>query len=322
MNPSSPHPPPVPGAAQTAPVPPLDVLPGYKPSGGIGPLSWPLIFVTCLLAPGLTAWIYDKTLHFGTGIFSSMWAVLIGAGLLGALTGTAFFPAIHFGKIRSVNLAATLAGLAGLLAFSIALGQEASAHRGEITHARAQAVRVPGQTTAPKNTSRLDLTRQYLDLRAQSGLEVSGRRGRGASINGGMFWALLGIEGLLSCIAAALVAYFAAGRRFSEERNRWFISKTPYNVLPRDVPAIVQAASARDWAGVAQIANTSKDPNFKEFKPPLIIHYVPEKSGGILEIRAIADPKKPVATVFESELSNAELQIVWPAFPAPGGASP
>ncbi len=102
----------------------------------------------------------------------------------------------------------------------------------------------------------------------------------------------------------------------------FFISKTPYNVLPHDVPALVQAAQSRDWARVAQIAAASKDPNFKEFKPPVAVHYVPEKPGGILEIRAIADPRQPVATVFESELSDVELRVVWPAFPAPGGASP
>ena len=214
--------------------------------------------------------------------------------------------------MRNANLAAFIGLLAGLAAFSIALAVEADSHRAEIAQARAA-----GLIGTEAATSRLGLTQNYLQTRAQTGLEVTGRRGRGANISGTMFWALLGIEALLSAIAAILVMYLLAGRRYSEERNRWFISKTPYNVLPHDVPALVEAAQNRDFASVAQIAAASKDPNFKEFKPPVTIHYVPEKAGGILEIRAIADPKKPVATVYESELSNAELQTVWPAFPAP-----
>lgn len=298
----------------------LTALRGYKPSGKVGPMGWPLILVTFLMAPGLAAFLYDKTAHFGMGLFSSMWTVLIGAALLGALIGAAFFPAIHFGKVRNANLAALVGCLAGLIAFSMALSQEASAHRAAVVSASAP--QTTSDATQVQAESPITATRQYLEQRAQSGLEVTGRRGRGANINGKMFWALLGIEALLCAIAATLVMYFAVGRRYSEERNCWFISKTPYNVLPHDVPAIVQAANARDWSRVAQIAAASKDPNFKEFKPPLVVHYVPEKPGGILEIRAIADPKQPVATVFESELSNAELQTVWPAFPAPGGASP
>ncbi|HEX9995953.1 MAG TPA: hypothetical protein VGB45_02330 [Abditibacterium sp.] len=294
---------------------PLVAVPGYKPSGAVGPLSAPLVFATSLVVPPLAAFLYDKTAHFGTGLFSSMWTVLIGAALLGALTGAAFFPAIHLGKMRNANLAAFIGLLAGLAAFTMALGIEATEHRDEVSRARTVAAQSGVATTFPAQ-SRLDLTREYLGLRAESGLQVTGRRGRGANINGSMFWALLGIEGLLSAIAATLVMYFSAGRRYSEERNRWFISKTPYNVLPHDVPAIVEAAQNRDFAGVAQIATASKDPNFKEFKPPITIHYVPEKAGGILEIRAIADPKKPVATVYESELSNEELKTVWPAFPA------
>ncbi len=97
----------------------------------------------------------------------------------------------------------------------MALSQEAQSHRGQVQGGRA--------ATTPQSESPIATTRQYLEQRAQSGLEVSGRRGRGANISRGMFWALLGIEGLLCAIAATLVMYFAAGRRYSEERNRWFI---------------------------------------------------------------------------------------------------
>jgi hypothetical protein len=69
-----------------------------------------------------------------------------------------------------------------------------------------------------------------------------------------------------------------------------------------------------------QIAKTSKDPQFKEYKPAITVYYVPDKPGGILLIRAIADPKKPLATVYEEELSNEELKTIWPGFPAPTGA--
>lgn len=60
----------------------------------------------------------------------------------------------------------------------------------------------------------------------------------------------------------------------------------------------------------------------KEFKPPVVIHYVPEKPGGILEIRAVVDPKKPLGTVFEREMTNEEVKAVWPEFPMPNTSQP
>ena len=306
------------GVDANSEAPPLVGLPGYQPSGLVGPLSVPLFFVTALVAPRLVAFLYDKTAHFGTGIFSSMWMVLLGAALLGAAVGGTFFPAIHFGKARNNNLAAIVGCLAGLTTFALALGIEAEHHRSEVMRYRAKTALTQG-SLASSGLSRVELTRQYLELRAQEGLEVTGRRGRGSNINGGMFWGLLGIEALLAAIAATLVPYYIAGRRFSEERNRWFLFKTVDSVLPQDAPALVQAAQERDWERFVQIAKASKDPKFKEYKPAITVYYVPEKAGGILLIRAIADPKKPVATVYESELSNEELKIIWPGFPAPTG---
>jgi hypothetical protein len=283
-------------------------VPGYKPSGRIGPLGVSLLLVTLLVLPLAAAFLYIKTAHFGGSLFSSIWAVVVTAAVLGALVGAGFYPAIQWGHVRNVPLAVICGLLAGALAFGYSLSFEALDHREEIRVAIGRRGG-PAVELTPAQTAQI-----YWQERAEGGLEVSGRRGRDANISGSMFWALLGIQGLLASLTAGVIAILWVNRRYSEQSRRWFASKTVYSVLPHDVPELIAAGNAGDWPRFTAIASQSKDPNYKEFKPQVVVHSLPGVPGGVLEVRAIADPKKPVTTVFERELSNEQLKVVWPAF--------
>jgi hypothetical protein len=187
-------------------------------------------------------------------------------------------------------------------------------HQDEVRAALAQKSNASTQVASQTQLSPLETTKAYWNLRAEGGQLVTGRRGRGASIDGGMFWTLLGLQGLIAAILATVVGALLAGRRFSEANDRWFASKKLYDVLPHHLPEIIAAGNAGDWARFKAVAETSKDPNFKEYKPAVTLYYLPGKPDGIMEIRATVDPKKPITAVFERKVSKEEIQIFWPQF--------
>jgi hypothetical protein len=295
------------GAPEVRPVP------GYKPSGKIGPLGIPLLLVSLLVLPPLAAFLYVRTAHFGGSLFSSVWALVITAALLGAAVGAGLFPAVRWGRVRNTALAAVFGLLAGALAFPWAMGFEAWSHPDEVCAAAVQQKQGgPSGELTPTQAAQV-----YWTARAEGGQEVTGRRGRGATISGEMFWGLTGIQWLLTALAAAVVALLWSNRRYSEQAGRWYVSRTVYNVLPRHLPELIAQGDAGDWQRFAATASASKDPEFKEFKPPVTVHYLPGTPGGVLEIRATVDPKQPITTVFERELTSEQMKTVWPGYPAP-----
>ncbi len=296
--------------------PPLNLVPASKPSGKIGPLAWPLLLLSLLAMPPILAVLYVKSAHFGVSFFGSIYLVVGAALLLGALIGGALFPAIYFGKVRNIALAATVGLLAGTFGYLLALGLEAHEHRVEVAEQTITISAFPGPTeemfrAAADRMGPLEITRLYWKIQADKGLSVS-RRGTKATVNGGMFVALELIEWLLCAIAAGVVANLLAARRFSEHANRWYRSKTLHSVLPDAVPLLIQAADARDWPRFSEIARASRNPEFKEFKPPVAVHYLGDKPGGLLEIRAVYNPKLPLGTVYEAQISDDELRQLWP----------
>jgi hypothetical protein len=285
----------------------LQALEGYKPSGKTGPLGIPLLVATLLIVPPLLAWIYNATSHFGGLLFSNAWILIATSGLLGLLVGGAFFPAIQWGKIRNPALATVIVLLAALLTFGFSLGHEAWTHRDEVRAALQS-------RNASTQLSPVENAKAYWNLKAEGGQLVTGRRGRGANIDGGMFWTLLGLQALIAAVLAAVVGALLAGRRFSEANDRWFASKTLYNILPHHLPEIIAAGNAGDWPRFKALCEASKDPNFKEFKPAVTLYYLSGKPDGIVEIRATVDPKKPITAVFERKLSKDEIKFFWPEF--------
>ncbi len=296
---------------------PLAPVVGYKPSGKIGALGWPLSLVSLLVIPFLLAFIYVKTNHFGLGSFGLIYVVVAAGAILGALVGAAFWPAIQLGKVRNTAFAAALGFLAGTLTYGLQLGLEAQSNRSEIIAAVAPALaktrnvsESAARQSLESSLTPLKTVQLYWQTQAQSGLEVSGRRGREANISGGMFYALEGIEWLLCAIAATLFLNVLAARRFSEVASSWYQSKNLHNVLPDAVPALLEAAGAGEWERFGRLAAAAKNPEFKEFKPPITLYTLPGKPGGILEIKALSDPKKPVEVVYERELSDEEIRRI------------
>lgn len=295
-----------PPPASGSPFPVLRAIEGYRPSGKIGPLGLPLALISLGLLPFFAAFIYQKTAHFGLGLFSSMWFTVGAALLLGIVVGLGFYPAIQWGKIRNPTLIAGVALLAGIATFGLALCLEANDHRAEIA---------PSALSSP-----VALTQSYLAGRAETGQQVTGRRGRGANINGGMFWAMLGIEGLLCAIGAAVAANLLAGRRYSEQFGRWMKSKTLFNFPNAAAPELVALANVSDWANFAARARASKG-NDSENVSSATVYTMPEQEGGVLQIRSVIDPKQPIATVYEKLLTPAELNTISTEFPAPATGS-
>lgn len=287
----------------------IQTLAGYQPSGKIGRLGLPYLLITLLLLPPAAAFLYVKTAHFGGSVFSSIWALVITSALLGAVVGAGFFPAIQFGHVRNVPVAVVFGLLAGALVLPLSMGIEAMEHRDEVAKQK---------SSEASALSPVQVTKLYWQSYAQGGIKVTGRRAREANIDGGMFWALTGIQWLLAALTAAVGALLWANRRYSEEAGRWYISKTIGNVLPQRLPDLIAAGNAADWTRFARVMNESKDPQFKEFKPIISVHYLPATAGGTLQVRAIPDPKKPIATVFEHELTSEQMKVVWPEFPALG----
>lgn len=286
----------------------------YKPSGKIGPLGWPLLAVTFLLAPVVLGYLYDVSAHFGLGLLSSMWMILIAAAVLGGLVGAAFFPAIQLGKVRNAPLVLGLAFVAGLGAFGVSMLAESNKYRGEMIEIfapiMAKEEKISASQAQAQLSERLSLFKTaqiYWGARVEDGLTVS-RRGSGTQINGTMFVALKAIEALLCSIGAVIVANLLVSRRFCEEFNRWYVSKNLFNVLPDAVPALVAAGNAGQWEQFRQIAAASKDPNYKEFKPSITLFSVPDKEGGIVQIRGFVSANQNVGTVFEREVSGEELR--------------
>ena len=299
--------PPPPPPSSGAPFPPLAAIEGYQPSGKIGPLALPLALICLLVLPFFAAFIYQKTAHFGLGLFNSMWFLVGAALLLGIVVGLGFFPAVQWGKIRNPTLIAAVALLAGIATFAFALYLEADAHRAEVA---------PSALNSP-----VALTQSYLAGRADVGTTVSGRGGRGANISGTMFWALLGIEGLLCAIGAAVAANVLALRRYSEEFGRWMSSKTIFNFPSAAAPELVALANASDWPNFATRARALKSATSGDNVSSATVHLVLEKPGGVLQIRAVTDPKVPIATVYEKHLTPTELNAISAEFPAPAGES-
>ncbi len=305
-------PPPPPSAASR--FPPLMAQDGYQSSGKIGPLGLPLALISLILLPLPLAFIYYKTAHFGLGLFSSMWFVVGAALLLGLVVGLGFFPAAQWGKVRSPTLMATIGLLAGLATWSGALYLEANGHRAEI-EAKAPDFRTitdqatPHPKLAPPALAPFALTQNYLSQRAEAGQEVTGRYGRGANINGGMFWAMLGIEGLLCALGAAVAAHVLASRRYSEQFGRWMKSKTLFNFPNAAAPELVALANAGDWATFAARARAAKGKDGENISSATI-HTIPEQEGGVLSIRSVISPKQPIATVYEKLLTPAELNAI------------
>lgn len=285
-------PPPPPSAASQ--FPPLTALDGYQPNGKIGPLGLPLALLSLILLPFFVAFVYYKTAHFGLGLFSSMWFIVGAALLLGLVVGLGFFPAIQWGKIRHPTLMATVGLLAGLATWSLALYLEADGHRAD----------APLALSSP-----VALTQSYLTRRAEAGQEVTGRRGRGANINGGMFWAMLGIEGLLCSLGAAVAAHVLASRRYNEQFGRWMKSKTLFNFPNAAAPELVALAGAGDWANFAARARAAKGKDGENVSSATL-YTMPEQEGGVLAIRSVINPKQPIATVYERLLTPAELNAI------------
>ena len=300
-------PPPPPSAGSQ--FPPLCAIESYKPTGKIGALGLPLALITLIFTPFLVAFIYYKTAHFGLGLFSSMWFIVGAALLLGIVVGLSFFPAIQWGKIRNPTLMATIGLIAGTAAWSGALYLEANDNREERI-----AMIKPGRFPQPEPepvmfAPPIETVKSYLSRRAEAGQEVTGRGGRGANINGGMFWALLGIEGLLCALGAAVAAHVVASRRYSEEFGRWMKTKTLFNFPNAAAPELVALANARDWTNFAARARAAKGKDNQNVSSATV-YTMPEQEGGVLTIRSVIDPKQPIATVYEKLLTPAELNAI------------
>ncbi len=300
----------------------LSVVPTYRPSGKIGALALPLWLLSLLVVPVTCALLYENLWHFGRlMIFSQMF--------LGALAGGLLYPAVQWGKVRNTVLAGVLGALIGAATFAGAMALEAwnfrpqyiagetayIAQKYKVSPAKARAAAEGFYT--PQNTLKF----YWLD-RAQAGMTMTSSRSRSSSqISGTAFWVVEGLELALVTIIGALIPAQLAARRFSEERNRWYLAKSFGAVHPLNFAPLMAAAQQSDFATVGQLAPGGKQEGGSAAQ--LNAYYLPEKAGGIVCIKAVANKNKGMQAVFEREVSDAEMRALWPAFPASSaGESP
>lgn len=292
----------------------MPTVAGYHPSGRIGVLALPLMLVSLVVVPALCASLYVSLAHFGH-------LMLISQILLGVLVGAMLFPVVHLGKMRNPVLAGTLGAIIGAATFLGAAGWEAwqfrpqyiageSAYLVQKYHISPQQARAATEKFySPVNTFKF----YWLD-RASVGLTVTSSSGRGASHMGGsLFWVVEGCELFFVAVVATLMAVQFAQRRFSEENNRWFVTKNFGALHPLHLQPFLDTINAGNYAHAARFSFSPK----KDYPhgPQVSVAYLPEKAGGIFTVNAKTDPKKGLQPVFERELSTEEMKTFWPAFP-------
>jgi hypothetical protein len=292
----------------------MPIVAGYRPSGRVGVLAFPLALLALVVVPTLSAWLYLSLWHFGH-------MLLLSQILLGVAAGVMLFPVVHVGKMRSPVMAGTLGVLIGLATFLGAMGWEAWQFRpqyiaGESTYLANKYHLSPQKARAatekfytPTNTIKF-----YWMDRASAGLTVTSSHGGGASHMGGaLFWVVEGCELLLVTVVAALIAVQFSQRRFSEEFNRWFVTKNFGVVHPLHLEPLLDTLRVGNYAHASRFSYYHR----KDYPhgPQVSASYLPQKAGAVLTVSAKTDTKKGLQTVFERELTNEEMKTFWPAFP-------
>lgn len=294
-------------------------LPKVRPSGRLGPLGAPLLLLTLLVLPLLAAFLYNTLWQFGNLLVFSA----IG---LGVLVGFAMYPAIHFGKVRNRAVAGVLGAIIGFATYGSAMGLEAWGYRSQFVAddinylTKAQGVApAKAKSMVEAHYTPLNMATTYWQERATAGVTLTSSRTRSSSqVTGTTFWVLQGLELVLVTIIGMGMAIFFAGRRYSEEFNRWYNTKLLGSVHAANFEELMAAAHNSDWARARQCIGSEKSSS--QVGAQLDVAYLPEKPGGLLTISAKVHKNKGLEPIFERELSNEEMKAAWPAFPAPATA--
>jgi hypothetical protein len=294
-------------------------LPKAKSSGSFGIMGPPLLLLTLLIVPPVAALLYDKLWHFGNMLIFSALA-------FGLLVGFAMYPAIHFGKVRNKAMAVIMGAIIGFAAFVGAMGLEAWGYRSQfVDYDVASLVKSKGvqpqqaRQMAEAYYTPFNMTKTYWEERSAAGMTITSSKTRSQSqISGTIFWVLQGLElGLATLITAGLAAFFA-GRRYSDEFDRWYNTKLLGSVHAANFQELMNAANSGDWAKVRACIGSEKSSS--QVGAQLDVAYLPEKPGGWLTISAKVHKNKGLQPIFTQELTNEEMKAAWPAFPAPANS--
>jgi hypothetical protein len=291
-------------------------LPKAGATGGFGLIGPPLLLLTLLVVPPMAALLYDKLWHFGNMLIFSALA-------LGVLVGFAMYPAIHFGKVRNKVMAVIVGGLVGLASIVGAMGLEAWGYRDQFVNDDV-AFLVKSRGMQPQQAKQMveahytpfNMTKTYWEERGAAGMTITSSKTRTQSqISGTTFWVLQGLEVAMVTIIVAGLAAFFAGRRYSDEFDRWYNTKLLGSVHAANFQELMAAANSGDWARVRSCIGSEKSSS--QVGAQLDVAYLPQKPGGWLTISAKVHKNKGLQPIFTKELTDEEMKAAWPAFPAP-----
>lgn len=143
----------------------------------------------------------------------------------------------------------------------------------------------------------------------------STRRASVIHLTGALFWAVEILELFLIASLAVAIAATLAGRRFSEEKDKWFVSKAIYSVHPLLMGDLMRARETGACADAVKIGSAATTENQVDGQAQ--VAHLKEKPVGIVTVKAKTDKNKGLQPVFERELPNADLRVLWPTFPMP-----
>lgn len=272
----------------------------YQPSGRIDATTLPLLLLGIPLAALGIGYAYYWIYQFGNmALFSQMG--------FGFALGCALWPMIKFGKCRNKWLAGSVALVTALLGYAVFLGFSAHADRPEYVNGYTQAIsrryKQSPQTVRPKVEQFLSPPHYFsiwMQDQAQAGVTLvdsDSRRISGQSSSSGIhfqgtgFWFYLAGQVALVAIFAILAALGAAGGRFNEEKNRWWVKKTFYQIHPSHVAAMVQSAEKGDWAMVGKLGKESKTEG--NIGAQVAVYTCPPDKDAVLSIFPPGKPNNP-----------------------------
>jgi hypothetical protein len=190
----------------------------YRASGKFSLVGCvPLLLIT-LIAMIIVAAILvgvQEALGFGIPIIVPI--------IAGAIVGAALSWGIGLGKMRNPLLGLLIGLLAGALLYGF---YHVGTYIYLLCSDNGPCLEADDFSTERRINRQIDNFREMMDLRAEAGIQITGRGGSsGIPITGNLMWIYWGVEAVIAAFVGAASGYGAATKPFNERTGKWFDTK-------------------------------------------------------------------------------------------------